>query len=185
MQGRFGLWGLTFNEVVFLLAPGLLYARVFGLSWKNYFPLAVPAWRDFLLVLLLTALVIAPIELLIHLQENFWPLPKSVQTFYEGLVARNNWYDGLIQFFALAFVPAVCEEFFFRGLLYRMMEPRFGTVKTILLTALFFALAHMNPWYLLYYFLLGVYFGWLRSWKGNLVLCILAHFINNLYSLYG
>lgn len=185
LQYRFGLWGITLNEIVFLLIPALLYPKLTRLSMKKVLPFSQPIWWEILLVLLLTAIVITPIETLIHYQNKILPLPQSVEAFYEGLLARETWVDGLIQVFALALVPAFCEELFFRGLLQSMFEPRFGTWKGILLTSFFFAIAHVNPWYILYYFLLGIYFGWLRHWKNNLALCIFAHFLNNLYSLFG
>jgi membrane protease YdiL (CAAX protease family) len=185
LQYRFGLGGIVLSEVAFLLIPGLLYTKILGLSWEKYFPLRSPKWNEVLATLLLTAVVIAPIEVLLHYQEQFFPLPQQIQTFYENLTRREVWWRGPVQFFALALIPAVCEELFFRGLLQGLFEPRFGVFKSILLTAFFFAVAHVNPWYLAYYFLLGVFFSWLKYWRGNLVLCILAHLMNNLYSLYG
>lgn len=185
LQYRFGLGGIVISEITFLLFPALLYTKWLGLSWKKYFPLRKPKWNEVLWTLLLTAAVIAPIELLLHFQESFFPLPERVQTFYQNLAHRESFVQGVVQFFALALVPAFCEELFFRGLLQGLLEHRFGVYKSILITALFFAVAHVNPWYLIYYFLLGVFFGWLREWRGNLALCILAHLMNNLYSLYG
>jgi hypothetical protein len=82
-------------------------------------------------------------------------------------------------------VPAICEELFFRGFLQGMMESRYGTWVSMILTSLFFALAHMNPWYFPYYLFLGLYLGWLRVWSGALTLSILAHLMNNLYSLFA
>ncbi len=185
LQSRWGLLGISFNEIFLLLLPGLLFAKILGLGIRDTFPLRKMIFREFLWVLLLTALVIAPIEVLIHLQEKVWPLPREVQTFYQDLVSRKTWVEGVWQFFVLALIPAVCEELFFRGLLQGLFVPRFGIWGGIFLTSAFFAVAHFNPWYLPYYFLLGLYFGWLRQWRNNLSLCIFAHFLNNLYSLYG
>ncbi|HCU23826.1 MAG TPA: hypothetical protein DF383_02320, partial [Deltaproteobacteria bacterium] len=116
--------------------------------------------------------------LLVQLQEQIWPLPPSVEAFYEQLMARESFWDLPLKIFILAFVPALCEEFLFRGLIQGMMVSSFGTWPGILLTALFFAIAHVNPWYFLYYFGLGIYLGWLRDWRNNLILCMLAHFAN-------
>ncbi len=185
LQYRFGMGGIAFNEIFLLALPGWLYAYFTGLSFQKTFPLRRPDFKEFLLLLLLTALVIAPIELLVQLQQRFWPLPKSIADFYTQLTHRKVWEDGLIQTVVLAFIPALCEEFFFRGLLMSLMKPYFGPLRSILLTALLFAVAHLNPWYLPYYFLLGCFLGWVRQWKDNLVLCVLAHLANNIYSLYG
>ena len=185
LQFRFGRWGIVFNQVVILLLPALIFVWARRLKWKEYYPFHLPSWREFLLTILLTALVIAPIEVLIYYQNQFLPLPSSIEEFYQNLMARPSWWVGVVQLITLAVVPSVCEEFFFRGFMQEMLSHRFGQWKSIALTAFFFALAHMNPWYMLYYFLLGLYLGWLRNWRGNLFLCILAHLMNNLYSLYG
>jgi len=185
LQYRFGVLGISINEVFLLALPAVLYAKLTDLSLSKTFPLRPIGFQDFLIVFLLTALVIAPIELLVRLQEHFWPLPKTIASFYEHLIHREKWWDGIVQIVVLALIPAVCEELFFRGLLQSLMTPYFGPFKCILFTSLLFSVAHLNPWYLPYYFLLGVYLGWLRYWKNNLVLCILAHLANNIYSLYS
>jgi hypothetical protein len=184
LQYRFGLLGISINEIFLLAVPAILYAKLRGLSLKKTFPISKPSFEEVLLVILLTALVIAPIAILVHLQENLWPLPEKVEAFYKELLFKKGLLDILFKVLVLAIVPAICEEFFFRGLLQSLLVPFFGKWKGILLVSFFFALAHLNPWYFLYYFLLGIYLSWLRNYKNNLALCILAHLANNLYSLF-
>lgn len=185
LQYKFGLLGISINEIFILALPGVVYAQLSGLNLKKVFPIRQPTFQEVLWVLLFTALVIVPIALLVELQVKYWPLPQSIETFYENLMRRESFLDTVLKFFVLAVVPAVCEELFFRGLLQGMMVSSFGVTKGILLTALFFAIAHVNPWYFAYYFLLGAYLGGLRHWRNNLALCMIAHLANNLYSLYG
>ncbi|HKY62087.1 MAG TPA: type II CAAX endopeptidase family protein [bacterium] len=185
LQFKLGLLGITINEVFILALPAILYAKLSGLALKKVFPIRRPQFQEVLLVLLATALLIIPIALLVELQTKIWPLPSSVETFYEELMRRETWWEGGLKFLVLAVVPAICEELFFRGLLQGMMVSSFGVWKGLLLTALFFAIAHVNPWYFLYYFLLGAFLGGIRHWRNNLALCMIAHLGNNLYSLYG
>jgi len=185
LQYRLGLLGISINEIFLLAVPGVLYALGTGLSLKKTFPFRKPTFYEILLVLLMTAVVIVPIALLVQLQQKLWPLPESVESFYQELMKRETVWETGLKILVLAVIPAFCEELFFRGLLQGMMVSSFGKLKGILLTALFFAIAHVNPWYFLYYFLLGAYLGWLRDWRGNLALCVLAHLANNLYSLYS
>lgn len=185
LQNQLGWGGIVINQVAILLLPVLIYTKVTGLSWSEFFPLRRPSLKETLLTLLLTAMVIAAIEGMVLLQEQFLPLPESVQAFYQALLEREHWLEGLWQFVALALVPAFSEELFFRGFMQKAMESRFGVTWAVILTSLFFALAHMNPWYFPYYFFLGLYLSWLRTWSASLSLCILAHLMNNLYSLYA
>ncbi len=184
LQYRLGLLGISINEIFLLAVPGILYAKFRGLSLKKTFPFRKPSFEEILLVILLTALVIAPIAILVHLQEKVWPLPQKVEAFYKDLLFKKGPIDIFIKILVLAVIPAVCEELFFRGLLQSMLVPYFGSWKGILLVSLFFSMAHLNPWYFLYYFFLGLYLSGLRHYKNNLALCILAHLANNLYSLF-
>lgn len=184
-QAHWGLWGLAFNETVFLALPSILFVALTGLSFAKTLPWRLPSFQDVLIVLVATALVIVPMELLVHYQEKIWPLPQEVESFYEKLILHRSFGESVLKLFLLAILPAVCEELFFRGLLLSLLRPSFGPVQTVLLTALFFAVAHANPWYFPYYFVLGIFLGWVRQWRDNLALCMLAHFANNLYSIYG
>lgn len=185
LQNRLGWAGIVLNQVGILLLPALIYTKIMGLPWRQCFPLKRPTLKHVLLTLLLTAMVIAAIEGMVLLQQQFLPLPKQIEVFYEALLERSDFWEGLWQFLALALVPAFCEELFFRGFLQHMMESRYRPEIAVFLTSLFFAVAHMNPWYFPYYFILGLYLGWLRTWSGAVSLSILAHLMNNLYSLFA
>ena len=61
-----------------------------------------------------------------------------------------------------------------RGLLTRL-KPGWA----IVVSALFFALIHMNPWQALNAFIIGVVMGYVYYKTGNLWLTMLIHFLNN------
>lgn len=70
----------------------------------------------------------------------------------------------------------LCRGMILRGLLAgRKMKP----VWAIVISALFFALIHMNPWQALNAFILGLLMGWIYYRTGSLWLTMLIHFVNN------
>jgi sodium transport system permease protein len=78
----------------------------------------------------------------------------------------------------LGLVPAVCEELFFRGFVYAGLR-KLGTWPGLLLTALFFGLAHASIYRLLPTFTLGLLIGVVR-WRTGSVFCgMLIHLLNN------
>src|SRR5437762_1170230 len=101
LQFRFGLLGISINEIFLLAMPGIVYAQLTGLSLKKTFPIREPSFKEFLLVLVMTAMVIVPIALLVEFQNKFWPLPTSVQTFYEELMKHESFLDAALKFFVL------------------------------------------------------------------------------------
>ncbi len=87
--------------------------------------------------------------------------------------------------FCLAIVPAVSEEFFFRGFLYRSLRQKRSALATILITASIFAAFHVfSPGGLTFVrfvpsFILGLALGYLAESSGSIVPSTLMHVVNN------
>lgn len=80
-------------------------------------------------------------------------------------------------------VPALIEELAFRGFCQTSLAAAYGPRIALVITAALFAVLHGQPWYLPFYLLLGLYLGVLYRWKGTLWLPIVAHFVNNLWTM--
>ena len=76
------------------------------------------------------------------------------------------------------FAP-VFEEWLCRGLVLRGLLQKTGPVTAICVSALFFAILHMNPWQALPAFILGLLFGYVYYRTGSLKLTMLMHCVNN------
>lgn len=77
-------------------------------------------------------------------------------------------------------VASVGEEVFFRGIIQSKLTSWTKNRHIgIWLAALFFSAAHMQFYGFYPRLLLGVLFGYLYVWSGNLWVAILAHFLNN------
>ena len=80
--------------------------------------------------------------------------------------------------FALAFVPAILEELFFRKALIDLLKP-FGTSFAVILSALLFGLMHMNLSQSLFACAMGIIFGSIYIYTNDIKTTMLIHFINN------
>ena len=80
-------------------------------------------------------------------------------------------------------VPAVGEELFFRGAVQGLLGRKFSYHIAIAISALFFALGHMQPLSVLPILFMGVLFGYLRHWTGSIWIPIALHLINNAAAL--
>lgn len=86
----------------------------------------------------------------------------------------------LINLLMLAIIPAVGEEFIFRGCLQKIFGRWIGNYHiAIWITAIIFSAIHFQFYGFMPRMLLGALFGYLLVWSGSLWLPILAHFINN------
>lgn len=101
----------------------------------------------------------------IQIASDLWEIPKIVA--------------------AVALLPAVCEELFFRGLVFTGLYAHGGPKKAVLLSAFLFAAAHFNPWQLPALFALGLLLAALTHWSHSIYPSMLAHFVNNALSIAG
>lgn len=83
-------------------------------------------------------------------------------------------------FLAVVIVAPIGEEILFRGFLQKFLEEHWKDItRAILITSLFFAMIHFNPFWTIQIYLLGVVLGFL-SWKTKSVIpSILLHSLNN------
>ena len=81
---------------------------------------------------------------------------------------------------AVAIVPAIGEELLFRGLIQKYFRQIFGNPHAaIWVTAILFSAFHLQFYGFLPRMLLGAFFGYLFYFSRNLGYAIIAHFINN------
>lgn len=88
--------------------------------------------------------------------------------------------DFLITLFIIAIVPAICEEFLFRGALQRtflrwIKNPHVA----IWISAIIFSTIHFQFYGFFPRLFLGAAFGYIYFWTGSLWYTIFAHFLNN------
>jgi len=77
--------------------------------------------------------------------------------------------------------PALMEEFFFRGVAWKVLQPLVGRWGTLLVTSVMFGMAHIGvPLSVPALFGVGLFLGGMRLWSGGLLLPMLLHFLHNL-----
>lgn len=98
----------------------------------------------------------------------------------ETLLSTASWQGLAINLLMIAILPAVGEEFMFRGVLQPLL---FQTTKNkhaaVIITAFLFSFLHFQFYGFLPRFLLGLLFGYLLTFTQTLWVPILAHFTNN------
>ncbi len=108
------------------------------------------------------------------------PMPSWLEEALKGLTTGSFWVNFLcVSIFAPFFEEWLCRGMVERGLLGRGVKP----VWAIVLSAVFFAFIHLNPWQAIPAFLLGCLFGYVYYKTGSLKLTMLMHFTNNTFAL--
>ena len=91
------------------------------------------------------------------------------------MIGGKFWSSFLL---AAIFAP-IFEEWLCRGMVLRGLLTKMKPGWAIVVSALFFALIHLNPWQALNAFIIGVIMGYIYYKTGSLWLTMLVHFVNN------
>jgi uncharacterized protein len=112
-----------------------------------------------------------------NLTRAVFPMPKAIAAVMESLEPGPGtmW----ISILTLSVVAPFTEELFFRGLVFKGLMGSHSKEMAMVISALFFALFHMNPWQFIGAFLAGLFFAWLFIAYGSVLPCIIAHALNN------
>lgn len=123
----------------------------------------------------------------LHLPETLAPMEQWIREKEKGLEGITKYLTTfsttgqlLVAMLVIAVIPAIGEETLFRGILQRNFtywtrNPHVG----IWLAAALFSAIHVQFLGFFPRMLLGALFGYLYLWSGNLWVPILAHFVNN------
>ncbi|MGB0522557.1 MAG: lysostaphin resistance A-like protein [Flammeovirgaceae bacterium] len=100
------------------------------------------------------------------------------------IVSFDSTGEFLLGLLVIAVIPAIGEEFLFRGILQTYFGRMFKNVHlAIWVTAFIFSAFHLQFYGLLPRMLLGALFGYLFAYSGRLIYAMIAHFINNGFTL--
>ena len=109
----------------------------------------------------------------------FLPAPDYILDL-NGLLQPESITGFFLLFTAVVIIAPLGEELLFRGFLQQVLEKHWKDItRAVLVTALLFAIIHMNPYWFIQIYILGILLGFL-AWKTNSVIPpLILHGINN------
>ncbi|MBE6677311.1 MAG: CPBP family intramembrane metalloprotease [Ruminococcaceae bacterium] len=102
--------------------------------------------------------------------------------YMDALFAMEDGKFGM--FLAYALVPALCEELFFRGIVFCEYK-KYGSLNSIIISALYFTMVHFTADGFLIYLFAGFVLGAVTSVCRSVWPAVVIHTLFNSYSLYG
>jgi hypothetical protein len=174
--------------------PALLAGWFFERSSIRYLSLGKPSrWLVFVVTLALMFVFLPFLNWTVALNESM-QLPgflKGIEEWMktaeeeaaqltEAFMIMPTFGTFLFNMVMIAVLPAIGEEFMFRGLLQRLLKEWLGSVHlAIIISAFFFSAMHMQFYGFFPRMMLGIMFGYMFYWSGSLWVPVWAHFINN------
>lgn len=99
---------------------------------------------------------------------------------YEAMLGEKGPMSLITSILFMALIPALGEEFFFRGFLMNVMHGLFRNIHVaIIVTALLFSLLHMQFLKFIPMFAMAIAFGYSVYWTRSVWTSVLIHFLNN------
>lgn len=159
---------------VFLMLRGQGYGRVLRLRAPrvSHIPFLIAAFFALFCGCILLSLLCGGIDSL-----------GNSATVYETPPAPDPIY-GICMTVVLAILPAILEEFFFRGIVVAEYERR-GGIRAVLMSALLFSLCHFDLRNLPVYLFSGVLLVMVLFATDSLLATVLLHMLYNIVSLFG
>jgi len=176
------------------LIPSIIASILFSKSPSNYLSLQLPEKPIVLGLSILLMFSAVPLINLIHIFNQQLELPaflsgieewmkqseanaqRITEVFLNIKTTQELYYNLLI----VAILPALGEEFLFRGVLQRLFKELTNNVHAaVIITAILFSAIHMQFYGFFPRMLLGLMFGYLLVWTGSIWVPVIAHLINN------
>lgn len=157
-----------------------LFETGYKLSSNNFGRLK--GWQIALVTVALTFATMISADLPNYWNYKLTTLVPGMESFYELLTKVMRELTGgpfWSSFLLVAIFAPIFEEWLCRGMVLRGLLANLKPGWAIVVSALFFALIHANPWQALNAFIIGVVMGYVYYKTGNLWLTMLMHFVNN------
>ncbi len=134
-------------------------------TWLRTRPWMVMAWS-----------VVAAIGMIIPstwMQENMPELPNLVEQEFD-MILTNRW-----GYVTIGLLAPLAEEIVFRGAVLRSLLDKQRPWVAIAISALLFAVAHLNPAQMPHAFMVGLLLGWMYYRTGSILPGMAYHWANN------
>lgn len=166
-------------STLFIGLPVIVYLHFNGLSIRKQLRLNRISLNTLLSIILISIGFIVIVDELDRIVYKLFGQPDFLQELVEQLKITSI-TNGIFIVFTTVIAAPFVEEMLFRGYLQKVLEESWKDItKVILVASLFFALVHLNPYWIVQIYLLGLVLGYL-AWRTNSIIPgIILHGLNN------
>nr|WP_279324040.1 CPBP family intramembrane metalloprotease [Clostridium perfringens] len=110
----------------------------------------------------------------------------TIKSSLESFIEHDEIFNAnpILAFISVAILAPIVEEIIFRGIIFNEAAKYKGGSFPIIISALLFGLAHMQPIQIVYAFIVGLIFGFVYSKTHSLPIVMFLHMLNNLLTLF-
>lgn len=166
--------GIIKSQLIIFIIPAIIGIFLFQKRKEITYLRKSVSVSDIIIIFISTCLLFVCVNYIHYNMMRLFALPTSsgsgILTFKELTFMQN--------ILLLCILPALCEEFFFRGFLLNSLK-ELSESKMIFISAIIFTLFHQNVMEYMGLFLLGLWFSYLCIKTRSIWSAVFAHLINN------
>lgn len=173
-------WSVLIIQYGIILLPILIVMKMKGVHVSDQFKFKSISFKTGFKVVLITLFAL-PIAYTLNLLVNY--ILIKLDLFQLQVMDFGDTSGPLnigIIVFLVAVSPGICEEFFFRGMMWSTYEKKMPPFKAMVLTGIMFGLFHFNLQNLMLPTFLGVIFAWFVYTTDSIYSSMIAHGLFNL-----
>jgi len=186
-----GILYLNGNVVLSVILPGIfgyilplmILTRRYRLSFTGEFRLLVPDTVTAVLVLVIAAATIYPVDALSWLFRRGRPVDSEYINILLAFKPKGIWHLAAMAL-GLGIITPLGEEILYRGVVQSIFHRNMTAAAAILLSAIVFAVSHGVLYVIPGVTLLGIVLAYVFYRTGNLTCAVMIHALFNLFSLY-
>lgn len=175
--------GLSFwqAQMFFMLLPGIVMA--FYINGAGLISGGNLTFKNFSGFIILSILVVVLLNASSYLLSQVFHLTSEAMRISPDIKAPFLPWKQPFLLWSICLLPALAEEFFFRGFFQKALSKTLDYRVSIAITSFLFAFIHFSKWEFPLLFLISLFFGWTLEKYKSLLFPIIAHFITNVIGL--
>lgn len=175
---------LLFNELVIFLACSVLMVKVYRLRFREVIGELRLPWQVWAAVLMAVPAAQIMTTAFLNIVSTVIPAPNALLQFSEQLAPAPVEIPLWQRYALMAALPAICEEFAFRGLLLHGLQRRFHPVVRCVLVGVVFGVFHYTLFRIAPTAFLGVILTMIAMLTGSILPGVLFHAANNALTIW-
>ncbi len=165
--------------VIFTIFATLFFYAIKKITYFTYEILDNISIKNIIISLICAALV-----LIINFSLNKFVLINAFNASYENLLYGFQYFNTIQALIYVCILGPIWEELLHRGYILKGLRNKYGTIVSLIISSLIFAVFHMNIVQGINAFIMGMVFGVLFIKTGSIFSCMIAHIINNSIAMY-
>lgn len=172
-------------QLVIYMLPALFFCTLRGGSYREKLRLKLPAVSSVLIVVCSLVVMICGSCVIEYFMSGLAPVSMA-ETAVSGRAAyamNSGFFDGLYLVLAFALLPAITEEFVFRGIVLAEYGS-LGIFCSVFMSSIMFALCHMSPVRFPIYLFCGVILAVVTYVTRSVIAAMTVHTVYNVFVLF-